>query len=368
MRIFYDHSVFSLQNVGGISRYHFELTRYLSSVPDVQTELFLGMTGTVFPFQMLRSPNTHVMGFRAPLDPGGRRYVANEVLGNAVVPFLGKMDIYHPTHHRIMPMVRARRIVATHQDCTHERFPHVFRYLDKVLRAKKLLFDRADAIICASEASRKDLLNFYAVDKAKTRVIYHGLAQLPRCQAAAVELRQHVRRDFLLYVGSRALYKNFDGLLKSFHETRLGDSFDLLLLGGGPLTPEDTTLIASLKLRESVICIPRASDEVLGESYAAAKLFVYPSLSEGFGFPPLEAMSAACPVVACRASSIPEVCHDAPFYFEAGDPNSLHSALLRATGDEEARQRAIARGREVVAMYRWEKCGEETLALYRECQ
>jgi len=367
MRVLYDHQLFSLQNVGGASRYHFELMCFLSRLPDVKMELFLGMNGTVYPFQMLRSPNTHVMGFRAALGPGGRRYVANEVLGNAIVPFLGKMDIYHPTLYRRMPMVRARRLVATHYDCTHERFPEIFRYVKEVLRAKQSLYARADAIICISEFSRKELLEFYRVDAAKTRVIHLGITSLPRCPAQARRLHEQVPREFVLYVGHRAGYRLFPSLLQAFRETGLHTSLDLLVLGGGPLTSEEEALIAKLGLQGSVVSITEVSDELLAEAYASAKLFVYPSLSEGFGFPPLEAMAAGCPVLASYASSIPEVCRDAPLYFDPAQQDSFARAFLRAIDDEEARMKSIQRGREVVCEYSWEKCGTETLKLYREC-
>jgi glycosyltransferase involved in cell wall biosynthesis len=368
MRILYDHQLFSLQNTGGASRYHFELMRYLAGSPDVKAELFLGMTGTVYPFQELRSPNTRVMSFRAPLGPGGERYVANEILGNAIVPFLGKMDVYHPTSYRRMPLVRTRRTVATAYDCTHERFPYIFRYLKEVLRAKQALYARADAIICISEFSRKDLLEFYGVDAAKTRVIHLGITPLSCCEVAATELRQHLRRDFVLYVGSRAPYKNFDGLLTAFHETRLHDSFDLLVLGGGPLTHKEVELAAKLGVAGSIISIPRASDQMLAEAYGRAKLFVYPSFWEGFGLPPLEAMAAGCPVLASNTSAIPEVCLDAPFYFDPQDQASFNHALLYAINDQEARREAIEKGSKVAARYSWNRCGEETLALYHECQ
>ena len=79
-------------------------------------------------------------------------------------------------------------------------------------------------------------------------------------------------------------------------------------------------------------------------------------------------MSLGCPVLASRVSSIPEVCQDAPFYFDPADQNSFQRALLQAIEDEPARQQVIARGREVAAQYSWQKCGGETLALYRQCQ
>jgi glycosyltransferase involved in cell wall biosynthesis len=368
VRILYDHQVFSLQNAGGASRYHYELLKYLAGLPEVHTELLLGISGSVYPLRDLASERVTVMSLAGSLPPGMRRFLVNEAFGNAVAPFRGKMDVYHPTLYRCMPLVRAQRIVATHHDCVHERFPELFPDVGKVLRAKKRLYAQADAIICVSESSRKDLLEFYPIDAAKTRVIYHGMTPLPRDPGAAGKLPRQARREYLLYVGSRAAYKNFAGLLQAFRESGLQDSLDLLVFGGGPLTPAETALIAELGLSNCVSSIREASDELLREAYAGAKLFVYPSLCEGFGFPPLEAMAAGCPVLASNTSAIPEVCLDAPFYFDPLDRNSLVRGLLQAVNDEEARRKAVARGSQVIARYSWTKCGQETLALYRECQ
>jgi glycosyltransferase involved in cell wall biosynthesis len=368
VRILYDHQVFSLQDAGGASRYFYELMNFLGTVPDVRTELLLGISGTVYPFRDLPAAKARVTQLPEWLPPGMLRYVANEIMGNCSAFVRGTMDIYHLTLFMRMPMVRARRLVATHHDCTHERFPHLFPDVKKVLWARKKLFPQMDAIICVSESCRQDLLQFYAVDPAKTRVIHHGLSPLPRSAEAAASLRRRLRRDCVLYVGMRAAFKNFAGLLKAFHETQLQDSFDLLLLGGGPLTTQEKTLIASLEMSDGVTCLPIVSDELLGEAYAGAKLFVYPSLNEGFGFPPLEAMSVGCPVLASQLPSIREVCQDAPFYFDSMDQGSFNRALLHAVGDHEARKQAVERGRKVAAQYSWEKCGRATLDLYRECR
>lgn len=368
MRILYDHQLFSRQSAGGASRYFFELLRYLSNVPDVQAELLMGIQRSAYPLRTLSSASLRVTGFDGPAFSGIWLYVANEAFSNVASMFRGKMDIYHPTLYRSLPLVRTRRVVSTHHDCTQERFPQEFRYADKVMRAKKSLYQRADAIICVSEWCRKELLEIYNVDRSKTQVIYHGLARLPRSPEAARSLQRRLGKDYLLYVGTRATYKNFEGLLKAFHATGLAQSFELLALGGGALTPAEEKLIASLGIGPNVICLPLVSDELLAEAYAGTKLFVYPSLSEGFGFPPLEAMSAGCPVLASRASSIPEVCRDAPFYFDPANQDSFEHALVQAIQDEPERRRAVERGREVAAFYDWQKCGGETLALYRECQ
>jgi glycosyltransferase involved in cell wall biosynthesis len=368
MRVLYDHQVFSLQNAGGASRYFFELMKFLASVPDVQTELLMGMSGTAYPFQSLPRSKARVTQLPQLLPPGMLRYVSNEMLGNLAAAAGGKVDLYHLTLYMRMPMVRARRRVATVHDCTQERLPHLFPEVKKIVWARKKLVAEMDVIICVSESSRNDLMEFYGVDPSRIRVIYHGVSPLSRCPEAAQTLRERARREYLLYVGVRASFKNFDGMLRAFYETGLKDSMDLLVVGGGPLTAREQELIEKWKLGDSIITMPAVSDGMLAEAYAGATLFVYPSWNEGFGFPPLEAMSLDCPVLATNRSAVPEVCYDAPFYFDPADQESFNAALLRAVHDDEGRKQAVERGRKVVTRYSWQRCGQETLALYRECQ
>ena len=328
MRIRYDHQVFSLQDAGGASRYHYELARYLASVPDVQVEMSLGLYNSVCRFEELASPHLRLRGTRAPLPPGLLRYALNETIGTVASAFASRFDIYHPTYFRSMPAIRARRMVVTHHDCVYEEFPHLFRDASAVIRSKGKLYARADRIICISEASRRGLLAYYPVDAAKTQVVHHGLTALPRSPQATADLRRQVRRPFLLYVGIRNYHKNFLAFLQAYHEAGLSSDYDLLALGGGHLTAKETAEVASLGLSEAVVAIPSVTDEFLAEAYTAAALFVYPSLSEGFGIPPLEAMAAGCPVAASHVAAIPEVCGDAPFYFDPHDEASITRALL----------------------------------------
>ena len=221
VKVFYDHQLFSLQDAGGGSRYFYELMAFMAAAPGVQLELLLGMGDSVHGFKDLASEKTTVTSLGGSLRPGIWRYLVNEAFSNAVVPFRGRMDVYHSTLYRCVPLVRARRIVATHHDCVQERFPEMFPDTGKIRRAKTRLYREADAIICVSEASRKDLLSFYNVSAAKTRVIYHGVARMSHCSTAAVKLRTQVRREYMLFVGSRAAYKNFSGLLQAFHDAGL---------------------------------------------------------------------------------------------------------------------------------------------------
>jgi len=376
MRILYDHQVFSLQNAGGASRYHYELMRALAEsrdacrdVPDrVRTEVWLGIHESAYPFAALASAHTRVVSCGPVLDRGKSRYVVNELFSNALAPFAGKMDIYHPTLYRRMPLVRARRLVVTHHDCAHERFPGLFASAAAIIAAKRRLYAEADAVICVSESSRQDLFHFYGAAPGKTRVIYHGLRPLAGSAAAAAELRSLAPGDYLMFVGSRAPYKNFNALLHAFQATALDTSTRLFVAGGGPLTNDERALAQELGIDRRLVVVPAITDALLAEAYASARLLVYPSRCEGFGFPPLEAMAAGCPALVSRTSSLPEICRDAAFYFDPDDPASLERALVEAATDEPARERARRRGAEVAAIYSWQKCAQETLALYRECQ
>ena len=255
-------------------------------------------------------------------------------------------------------------MVVTHHDCAYEIYPHLFPSAASVIDMRKRLFEQADAIICISAATRCDLHHFYEVPESKTFVVHHGVSQIKQVPNEAIA--PPAPRPFLLYVGSRFSYKNFDGLLRAFAQAGMNREYDLLILGGGPPTPDETALIQELGINESVHFRPAVSDALLAQAYKQAHLFVYPSLYEGFGFPPLEAMSLNCPVLAAHTSSIPEVCQDAVFYFDPRQQDEFVQQLRRSCVDEAARIEKIQKGKQLVTRYTWERCASETLRIYRQ--
>jgi glycosyltransferase involved in cell wall biosynthesis len=361
MRILYDHQVFSLQDAGGASRYHFELIRNLQGLGEVAIELLLGLNGSVMPFASLQRTQTRVFGRETALKPGLARYVLNESFSAVTAPLRGRVDIYHPTLYRALPWVRRRRVVVTHHDCIHERFPRLFSNAASIVESKRKLFAQADAIICVSESSRRDLLHFYDVAEIKTHVVYHGFSPLPLPLADPPELA----KPYLLYVGSRTDYKNFGLLLDAFFRSGLAGDYRLLAVGGGPFTPVEQERIASLKLGRSVTIVPKADEATLARAYRDASLFIYPSLYEGFGFPPLEAMSLGCPVLVNQTSSLPEICGDAAFYFDAADAGDLSRCLTSILADDRERARKRELGEQRVRLYDWSRSAHRTLDVYR---
>jgi glycosyltransferase involved in cell wall biosynthesis len=364
MRIFYDHQVTSLQDAGGVSRYHFELVRELSRRQDVTIEYLLGRNASILPFTDLASASVRIFSTPTRLQPGNVRYGWNALLTNLSAPLRGRFDIYHSTYQRWEPGVRCRALIATHHDSTPERFPQLFPDAAAIIERKRRLYERADAILCVSQASKADLVRFYSLDERKAAVVYHGFRPL---HSPGADAGHWEGKPYILYVGSRTGYKNFNALLSAFAAEAIPKSMELVVVGGGPWQPAEIGALQALKLEGRVTLVPKATETELAAIYSNAALLVYPSLYEGFGFPPLEAMSVDCPVLVSRTSSLPEVCGDAAFYFDPTAPRDLVKRLAELVGDQPLRRSKLALGRAQVQRYTWNSAADATFEVYRRC-
>ena len=369
MRILYDHQAFSLQSYGGITRIFSEIIRYLNTQPEIATDLLLGFSGTKANFQTIISPPGRLIQQGTALfSPGVLNYAVNELISFALGPALGKYDIYHSTYHRFVASIRARSRVATHHDCAPEMFPDLFRNTNHIVRLKRKLFRAADLIICVSEASRVDLLRFYDVAEHKAIVIHNGVEPMVRSPGGDAELRAAISGEFLLHVGARHSYKNFDRFLRSYFMSGVSTSYKILALGGGPPSAEHATLIQKLGLTDRVVFVPHASGALLAEAYASAALLVYPSLYEGFGMPPLEAASQGCVALVSENPATIEVCGDAAFFFKPSDLEDFSHMLRTALTSSAERRIFVERAQKLLKRYTWEACGRKTLDAYLRLQ
>ncbi len=245
----------------------------------------------------------------------------------------------------------------------HELFPHCFPADDPTARAKAAAIARADHIICISEHTRRDLLATTEVDPGKVSMIHLGFS-LPAIVRPNISLTD---RPYILYVGNRECYKNFQTLVRAYGDSRsLQEHCDLLAFGGGEFTTEETHTIRSMGIPSARVRQLAGSDDLLAEVYRQSLMLVFPSLYEGFGIPPLEAMSCDCPVVCSHVSSIPEVVGDAGLYFDPRSPDALRSAIERVLNDTDLRRELVESGRRRVGLFSWELCAQETLGCYRE--
>jgi len=153
-------------------------------------------------------------------------------------------------------------------------------------------------------------------------------------------------------------------LLQAFALSGLAQDYRLLAVGGGPGSAQEEARIAQLGLGARVILMSRASDSALANLYRHADLFVYPSLYEGFGFPPLEAMSLGCAVLANRTSSLPEICGEVAFYFQSQDAAELSNILVSTLEDKQGLRERRRLGYERVRLFDWSRTARRTLEVY----
>jgi glycosyltransferase involved in cell wall biosynthesis len=172
-------------------------------------------------------------------------------------------------------------------------------------------------------------------------------------------------RPYFLYVGGRANYKNFEGLLRIFARIVLNKPDLALAVAGKDLTESERRLIGDLKISDHLEYFIDLSDQHLAKLYRCSLALVYPSLYEGFGIPPLEAMSCSTVAVVSNVSSLPEVVGDAGVLFDPKSPDELSDILITLAENEAWRQELIEKGRKRVEQFRWDKTAAQTVEVYR---
>ncbi len=230
---------------------------------------------------------------------------------------------------------------------------------------KQVALRNADHVICISENTRRDLIELFQVPEHRTSVVYLGHSLIGK---TAVDDKFHLpgNKPYLLYVGNRDGYKNFANLIRAYSQSpELEKSFAMVFFGGGGFTDEEQRSMRSLGISTEDVHHVEGNDQVLANLYSGAVAFIYPSLYEGFGIPPLEAMALGCPVICSGTSSLPEVVGDAAELFNPHDPNDICEAIERVVSSQQRSSILIARGYQRVKQFSWEKCALETLNQYK---
>jgi glycosyltransferase involved in cell wall biosynthesis len=357
----FDHQIFAWQAFGGISRYAWELATHLASLPGIESMI-------VAPLYINRyvgsNRATRVMGRRIPALPH-----AGRLLCALTTPWAKRKldriapDVVHETYYSSVGTApkRARAVVTVH-DMIHERIGPTSAIIDRTSRHKRLAVSRADHVICVSGSARRDLIELFDFEPARASVVYHGcwLAAEAPSQAEISE------RPYLLYVGQRGGYKNFEGLLHAYAAASvLRKDFAIVCFGGGSLSRHERTMIDQLGIAPERVVHRYGSDDLLAGAYRQAAMLVYPSRYEGFGMPTVEAMTMGCPVVCANTGSLPEICGDAAEYFDPLVPEAIASAVLRVLESPARKQSLVDKGFERAGQFSWQACADKTARIYR---
>lgn len=247
-------------------------------------------------------------------------------------------------------------------DLIHLRFAQDYGWRQRVYyeRVVRPAIKRASAVLTVSEFSRSEILRWSRAPASKVWVVRAGVAEGFDPEVEPLSLPY----TYFLYVGNRKAHKNVPRLLEAFARASLGPGVRLVL--SGDADRETAGLAGRLGLGERVVFFGSVADDVLPRLYRGAVALVFPSLLEGFGLPPLEAMACGTPVITSNSSSLPEVVGNAGIMVDPYDVEALADAMQRVMADEVLRAAMSARGLERAKLFSWDNTAEQVLQVLRE--
>ena len=368
MNIYIDGIIYSLQKSGGITRYTNELVAGLANLGHKVVLL-------MHPNPQSRPPehkNLEIIEFGSFLKGKSwvRKYIDYFFCKSQIKNYFKKHNIkdgvLHNTYLTYYKNLKIPQVMTIH-DLTREKFPNSFNYIKYkfVLLLTKKSTIKSDAIICVSEQTKKDLSEYYKINTNKTRVIHLGVNPAfkikNQVEKDSFRLLKNLPKPYFLYVGTRALYKNFTKFLEAYASWNKKDDFMLVAVGSGKFTSNELNFIEKLGIKNNIISFDFVSEEELVMFYNCAEAFVFPSLSEGFGLPLLEAMACGTIVLASDIPVFREIADNIPYYF---NPNNTESILTILNDSLQRDQSRIDAGIELVKKFSWKNTINETLKVY----
>lgn len=284
-----------------------------------------------------------------------------------------KVDLLHSPANVAPLFYRGVSVVHIHDLCfvvNPQWYSFTFRTVYNFIIPR--LARRASRVITCSNNSKNDLLHFCRLTADKVSLVYWAVDDIFLKRATDASSARDVEAkglgEFILYVGSLEPRKNINTLIKSYVQLRRSNPHlkpKLVLIGG------ESPLFADVQLRVKdyagdIVFKGFIDDETLRAFYSKAALVAYPSLYEGFGLPPLEAMASGTPVITSDGSSIPEVVGEAAFMIDPRSVEQLTNAMVRLLTDKELRQKLVALGKIQVERFNWYRVARNTLAVYYE--
>ena len=362
MKILYDPKIFYLQKYGGISKYFINLCNKVKLSHDVKiiapiyTNSYLDKVDnknklTIFKLQK------HYKYTRSASNLINNYFFSNYCS-------FKKPDLVHLTYFdRQVNFKKKFKIIITVYDLIHEIYEKQFNF--KYPKNFKLNYiNIADHIICISENTKKDLIKYYKVDEKKITVTHLGV----NSEKSYKKIENIcLKKPYLLFVGDRNNYKNFDKFILSFSKSeKLKKDFNIICFGGGAASLKEKSRLQDLKIEIENIKFIEGDELELNYIYKEAKAYICPSLYEGFGLTILEAMNMNCPVLCGNTSSLPEVGGDAVVYFDPHNVDDIkykiESVVYSDSKILELRNNMI----EHVKKFDWKYTVEKTLKVYEK--
>jgi len=370
MKILVDPQIYNSQVYGGVSRYYTEVLSQLSTKDGVQIEIpvFFSKNEYLKISSLYKKEHRRfnaILNLMSKLGISTRKIVKKKSKKKAITALKKQdYDVFIPTYYDtyFLDYINGKPYVLTVYDMIHELFPQYFNDAKEIAANKLLLMQKAAKIIAVSHNTKKDIIKTYPdIDASKVEVVYHG-SSISVNENKGVDLPD----NYILFVGVRDHYKNFDFLIESIAPLfQVDKTLQLVCAGGGTFTRKEIELLEEYNLSGCVIQKSFNEDE-LGQFYKKAKCFVFPSAYEGFGIPVLEAMACGCPIVLTNNSSFPEVAGDAGIFYELGNMADLKNKIEFVIYNDDVRAEYIVKGLQQVQKFTWKNAAEKCFAIYKE--
>lgn len=354
IRVQFDHQIFRLQETGGISRYFVELARAFIENPDIGIEPVFNFKYTLNKHLYDAFPD---MGFRLVESFLGKTLLkAMAFLPNKLA---SRVDCLHYTFY--LPLLSRKRPAVPTVSTLHDMIPELLGAKPGLRNPhfnKIWYLQESSAVISVSKSSAADFLKIVKQARQDLKIVPHGtgLARIP------IETKSG-DSGCLLFVGKRSGYK--DGMLavKALSELNNSD-LELIFVGGGSFSRQETELIENLGLKNQVSHVS-PTDEELVELYVNAKAFISPSRFEGFGLPILEASLFKLPLVISKIPPYEELLGSLAFYFEVGSAEQLAKQVLNVQQNPAKAEEVASGCKKIAESYTWEKCARLTSQVYQ---
>jgi len=362
MKIFFDHQIFELQQFGGISRYFNEVMKIEDQGVEVE-KLDLASESVIYkqPTDLISRGKNYLKR-----KTGLGKLPVQEDIALRIKRKINdtQFNIFHPTYYDPYFLEYVNKpFVLTVYDMIHEIYSEYFSFSDPTAHNKKVLCEKAAAIIAISENTKRDIVDILGISPEKVHAI--PLASdfdkvIPVQPAASEDIK-----NFILFVGHRSGYKNFYFPVTAIASLLKQDQHLQLLCTGLAFNRDEEIFFNDLGIRHQVKHIFLKNDQELAWAYQHAELFIFPSLYEGFGFPVLEAFAKGCPVIASNGGSLQEVGGDGALYFNPKNIKEIREVAGQVLYNKALKKELVEKGTAVFKKFSWEKCRQQTLEVYR---
>lgn len=280
-----------------------------------------------------------------------------------VLPFKKGKILFCPANIAPLFIPRSKKLIVTIHDVSFLTYPQSFSKFFRIYYKFiiPIVIKRADVIITVSRYSQKEIEYYYPSAVKKTRVVYLGV------DTSFYSKKEQNKKDQILYVGSMNARKNFIGVLKAF-ELLNDKKYKLLMVGNFSsnfmIDEQNQKILDASKNNPNIEFIQNTSNEKLVELYQDSKLFLFPSLYEGFGLPVLEAMACGTPVVCSHSSSLPEVGGDAVVYCDPNNIDNIQEKIKLVLENDNLQKNMIEKGLQRAKEFSWNKSAKKHIELF----